>query len=130
MWDTIDMILNILLYALMGLLVVWCLPYYQMTLFACCVIITLVIIRCISVYIPLKITGLWRQHKILSPVIIWGGLRGGLALALVLSLPEHVPHRDIILFITCATVCFSVIIQGLSVRPLIRKLRKILETSL
>lgn len=130
MWDTIDMILNILLYALMGLLVVWCAPYYQMTLFACCVIITLIIIRCISVYIPLKITGLWRQHKILSPVIIWGGLRGGLALALVLSLPAHIPHRDIILFITCATVCFSVIIQGLSVRPLIRKLRKILETSL
>lgn len=55
-------------------------------------------------------------------VMFWGGLRGALALALALGLPETLPGRDSILATTFAVVLFSVIVQGLTVTPLLRRL--------
>ena len=54
-------------------------------------------------------------------VLFWGGLRGALALALSLSLPEDLPRRDVIVVITFAVVAFSVFAQGLTITPLMRK---------
>jgi CPA1 family monovalent cation:H+ antiporter len=53
-------------------------------------------------------------------VLFWGGLRGALALALALSLPEDFPQRDVIVVITFAVVAFSVFAQGLTITPLPR----------
>ncbi len=58
-------------------------------------------------------------------VLFWGGLRGALALALSLSLPEDLPQRDVIVVITFAVVAFSVFVQGLTITPLLRRLRQI-----
>jgi CPA1 family monovalent cation:H+ antiporter len=58
-------------------------------------------------------------------VLFWGGLRGALALALSLSLPEDLPRRDVIVVITFAVVAFSVFAQGLTITPLMRKLGQI-----
>jgi monovalent cation:H+ antiporter, CPA1 family len=55
-------------------------------------------------------------------VLFWGGLRGALALALALSLPEDLPRRDVIVVITFAVVAFSVFAQGLTITPLLRRL--------
>ena len=55
-------------------------------------------------------------------VLFWGGLRGALALALALSLPEHLPHQNAIVVITFAVVAFSVFAQGLTITPLLRRL--------
>ena len=55
-------------------------------------------------------------------VLFWGGLRGALALALALALPEDLPRRDVIVVITFAVVAFSVFAQGLSITPLLRRL--------
>jgi monovalent cation:H+ antiporter, CPA1 family len=55
-------------------------------------------------------------------VLFWGGLRGALALALALSLPEALPHHDVIIVITFAVVAFSVFAQGLTITPLLRRL--------
>ena len=55
-------------------------------------------------------------------VLFWGGLRGALALALALSLPEELPQRDVIVVITFAVVAFSVFAQGLTITPLLRSL--------
>jgi monovalent cation:H+ antiporter, CPA1 family len=55
-------------------------------------------------------------------VLFWGGLRGALALALALSLPEDLPRRDVIVVITFAVVAFSVFAQGLTITPLLRGL--------
>jgi monovalent cation:H+ antiporter, CPA1 family len=55
-------------------------------------------------------------------VLFWGGLRGALALALSLSLPEDLPRRDVIVVITFAVVAFSVFVQGLTMAPLLRRL--------
>jgi len=58
-------------------------------------------------------------------VLFWGGLRGALALALSLSLPENLPRRDLIVVITFAVVAFSVFAQGLTITPLLRRLGQI-----
>ena len=53
-------------------------------------------------------------------VLFWGGLRGALALALVLSLPPATPHRDAIVTVTFAVVAFTLIVPGLTITPLLR----------
>ena len=81
--------------------------------------------RILSVYtiVPLSnllstpISFVW-QH-----VLVWGGLRGALSLALALSLDSAFPYRDEILNLTFGVVVFSILIQGLSIKPLLRKLR-------
>ncbi len=59
--------------------------------------------------------GLQQQHA-----LVWGGLRGALALALVNSIPESSPWRHPIIAVTVAVVAFSIVIQGLTCRPLLR----------
>jgi len=61
-----------------------------------------------------------RQH-----VLFWGGLRGALSLALVLGLPAALPERESIITVTFAVVAFSVIVQGLTVTPLLKKLGEV-----
>ena len=56
-------------------------------------------------------------------ILFWGGLRGALALALVLGLPESIPHRQEILTVTFGVVAFSVIVQGLTITPLLKRLK-------
>lgn len=55
-------------------------------------------------------------------VLFWGGLRGALALALALGLPEQTPHRNEIVMLCFAVVGFSVVVQGLTMPPLLRRL--------
>jgi CPA1 family monovalent cation:H+ antiporter len=58
-------------------------------------------------------------------ILFWGGLRGALALALALALPEHLAHHDAIVTLTFAVVAFSVFAQGLTITPLLRRLGQI-----
>ncbi len=55
-------------------------------------------------------------------VLFWGGLRGALALALALGLPLEVPQREEIITISFAVVAFSVFVQSLTIKPLLRYL--------
>jgi CPA1 family monovalent cation:H+ antiporter len=83
--------------------------------------------RAIAIYPPCAVFAKSRlqvdsrhQH-----VLFWGGLRGALALALALSLPDDLPHQNEIIAITFAVVAFSVFVQGLTITPLLRCLRQI-----
>jgi len=58
-------------------------------------------------------------------ILLWGGLRGAVALALALGLPPEVPHRERILIISFAVVAFSVFAQGLTMAPLLRRMGEI-----
>jgi len=53
-------------------------------------------------------------------VLVWGGLKGGISVALAMSLPDF-PGRSAVLVATYATVVFSVVVQGLTVGPLVRR---------
>ena len=55
-------------------------------------------------------------------VLIWGGLRGGLTIALVLALPATVPHRETLLAMAFGVVLFTLIVQDLTLPPLLRRL--------
>ena len=59
-------------------------------------------------------------------VLVWGGLRGALALALALAVPESVPERGAIVVAAFAVVAFSIFVQGLTMKPLMRALKLIL----
>jgi CPA1 family monovalent cation:H+ antiporter len=58
-------------------------------------------------------------------VLFWGGLRGALALALALGLPADFPQRDSVVTVTFGVVAFSIFAQGLTMTPLLRRLRQL-----
>jgi len=57
-----------------------------------------------------------------SAVLTWGGLRGGLSMVLALALPRDFPHRELLVTMTFGVVILSILLQGLSMGPLLRKL--------
>jgi CPA1 family monovalent cation:H+ antiporter len=93
--------------------------------FAAVVAIAVVILgRAAAVY-PFCLLFSWsslRVSRTHQHVLFWGGLRGALALALVLGLPESIPGRDEIVRVSFAVVAFSIFVQGLTVGPLLRRL--------
>jgi monovalent cation:H+ antiporter, CPA1 family len=62
-------------------------------------------------------------------VIFWGGLRGAVALAAALSLPAEFPHRAQLLAMTYGAVLFTLLVQGLTIAPVVRRLGLLDETS-
>jgi len=60
-------------------------------------------------------------------ILTWGGLRGGVSVALALSIPAHppggvaLPEREVVLAITYAVVVISIVVQGLTIGPLLRR---------
>ena len=62
-------------------------------------------------------------------ILFWGGLRGALALALALGLPDDIPHREQIITAAFGVVAFSIFVQGLTITPLLRRLGELPSTS-
>lgn len=119
-WELIDEILNAMLFVLIGLEVL-VLTFNTEYLIAGLIMIPVVLlIRFISVGIPVSIMKL---RKSFTPKIIriltWGGLRGGISIALVLTLPAG-EHREALLLITYVIVIFSILVQGLTVGKLVK----------
>ena len=121
-WELIDEILNVILFALIGLEML-IIPFEGQWLMAGIVLIPVVIgIRVVSVGLPVSIIRLRAQlAPHLVKILAWGGLRGGISVALALSLPAG-EYRDLIVFLTYVIVVFSIIVQGLTIGPFIRKL--------
>jgi NhaP-type Na+/H+ or K+/H+ antiporter len=81
--------------------------------------------RALSVYVLVPVSNALTEKISLrwQHVIVWGGLRGALALALALSLDNTFPDRTRVLDLTFGVVVFSILVQGLTVKPLLRVLR-------
>ena len=118
-WELLDEILNAVLFVLIGLEILVLTISAQYLLAALMLIPVVVLSRFICVAIPVSLLRLRREF---SPnaitIMTWGGLRGGISVALALSLPTG-PERDIILTITYAVVIFSISVQGLTIGKLI-----------
>lgn len=119
-WELVDEILNAVLFVLIGLevLILEFAPNYLLAGGLAIVIVLLG--RFISVSLPVT---LMRKTRDFSPHVIkiltWGGLRGGISVALALSLPAG-PEREVILAITYCVVIFSILVQGLTIGHLIK----------
>ncbi len=114
-WELIDEFLNAVLFVLMGLEVV-ILDMEPGVPWAAAIAIPLVLLaRLVSVAGPVAFFPSGRRlPRGAAVVLTWSGLRGGISVALALSLPES-PFRDKLIMITYIIVCFSIIVQGLSV---------------
>ncbi len=120
-WELVDMLLNALLFVLIGLelLVI----SFQMDYITAGVIsIFLVLLaRYLSLLIPVKLFS--KKLEFLphtTKIMTWGGLRGGISIALALSIPEEM-NRELFLTVTYVVVVFSIIVQGLTIGKLATK---------
>ena len=119
-WTLIDEMLNSVLFLLIGLEVL-VLRFEPAFGWLMALAVPLVLIaRLIAVSGPVLLLGIVRKFaRGTIPVLTWGGLRGGISLALALSLPE-VAEKSALLAATYAVVLFTLIVQGLSLRAVIK----------
>jgi Na+:H+ antiporter len=124
-WDVIALICNSLLFLLVGLSVDISQLYSHID--SICIAILLVLIgRAAGVYsmVPatIKIFKLPNVSMGERHIMWWGGLKGGLAIAIVLSIPDTMPGRETLLYVTLGVVLFSLLINASTIRPLMKKL--------
>ena len=123
-WEIIDELLNLILFFLLGAELIILDIALNKLLIIILIIPTVLFARITSVYLPIKAFGLIKnQIPYTTRLLTWGGLRGGLAIALALSLPNS-NDKSLILALTYSVVFFSIIIQGTTVKKIVYKMKK------
>jgi CPA1 family monovalent cation:H+ antiporter len=120
-WELVDAMLNSVLFVLIGLQFV-VIPFSgSMAVAAPMTVAITLLARWLSVGLPSVVfapvfglpSGAWK-------ILTWGGLRGGISVALALSLPPG-PYRELVLTLTYSVVVFSILVQGLSMSRVVRR---------
>ncbi len=131
-WEMIDHSLNYLLFLLIGLSTLLVDFTFIGGVLMLAAIPICLLARYISLWIPYQVLKRFRTYNPYTlKIMTWGGLRGGLALAMALSVPAgaavvsssegNLDVRDLILLMTYAVVTFSILVQGSTVEPMIKK---------
>jgi CPA1 family monovalent cation:H+ antiporter len=120
-WELLDEILNAVLFVLIGLEMIVLTFQAEYWLAAGLAIPTVLAARCVSVFMPATVMRVRKESTPhLVKIMTWGGLRGGISVALALSLPTG-GERELILTMTYAVVVFSILVQGLTVPWVVRR---------
>lgn len=120
-WELLDEILNAVLFVLLGLEIVL-IVFDMQTLAAAAMAIAIALLaRLLAVGVPVAaLPRVFRLPAGAWKVLTWGGLRGGISVALVLSLPAG-PQRELLLALTYAVVVFSILVQGLTIKRVVMR---------
>lgn len=144
-WSTLIFFLNGILFISIGmqfqsfLKMVDYIPTSDLILFSILTILTLIILRIVWVSATSYLTYLLKRKRLGSKkydtlfqetcIVSWSGMRGLVSLALAIALPEMIsatsafPYRSLIIFLTLMTILFTLLVQGLTLPPLIRRLK-------
>lgn len=123
-WELVDVLLNTVLFVMLGMEML-VLNFETNYVIAGLIAVPLVLLsRYLSLWLPIKFFAKKLQFvKHTNLIMTWGGLRGGISIALALSLTKDM-HRELFLVITYIIVVVSIIGQGLTVGPIIKRLSK------
>ncbi|WP_199187082.1 MULTISPECIES: sodium:proton antiporter [unclassified Photobacterium] len=134
LWELVDEILNAVLFLLIGFVMIT-FSFHRIDIIAVIIAIPLVLL---SRYLSIRLSYIgftrYRQYNPESvKILTWGGLRGGLALAMAMAIPAHiylpshpdVSVKEIIVLMTYAIVIFSILIQGSTITPMIMKAKAV-----
>ena len=123
-WKLIDEILNAVLFLLIGIEVLTVAFSLDALIAGLLSIVLSLLARLTSVAVPILILRPFRDFsRGIVPIMTWGGLKGGISVALALSLPDN-EYKPIILTATYVVVVFSIIVQGLTIAPLAKRLSR------
>ncbi|WP_342645377.1 sodium:proton antiporter [Mucilaginibacter sp. CSA2-8R] len=123
-WELIDEILNAVLFLLIGFEVLVIKVNMTLLLIGGIAILVVLLARFFSVILPVGLLRRWvkfEDHAV--PILTWGGLRGGISVALALSLSSKM-YRDEFVLITYVVVVFSILVQGLTISKVAKKLQQ------
>ncbi|HCQ24608.1 MAG TPA: sodium:proton antiporter, partial [Flavobacteriaceae bacterium] len=122
-WHLLDETLNAILFILIGLEIIIVAEGFKFSylIVSLITILVVVIARWIGVSVPIAILSIWKKfEKKTALIITWGGLRGGLSVALALNLPDSMGSgKSLILILTYAVVLFTILGQGLTLKKLV-----------
>ena len=123
-WHLLDETLNAILFILIGLEIIPILQNFALgyVFIIIMVIIIVVVSRGIGVFLPITLLSIKKQFEEKTALIItWGGLRGGLSVALALNLPDSIGEgKDLILILTYSVVLFTILVQGLTLKKIVK----------
>lgn len=118
-WEMIDEILNAMLFLIIGLELLLIPDIHQFWIIGFSSILIVLVSRYLSIWIPMwVIPDIGRFDAKTMAVMVWGGLRGGVSIALALTMDPHL-NQNLFLSITYYVVVFSIVVQGLSIGKLI-----------
>ena len=123
-WHLLDETLNAVLFILIGLEIITIFESFRMAYISISliVIVLVVVSRGIGVSLPIAFLSLFMKfEKKTALIITWGGLRGGLSVALALNLPDEIGEgKPLILFMTYVIVLFTILVQGLTLKKIVK----------
>ena len=123
-WHLLDETLNAMLFILIGLEIIPIFKNFDSSylLISLITIALVVVSRGIGVWTPIKFLSFFKTfEKNTALIITWGGLRGGLSIALALNLPDNIGEgKNLILFLTYMVVLFTILVQGLTLKKIVK----------
>ncbi|WP_431133369.1 cation:proton antiporter [Psychroserpens mesophilus] len=123
-WELLDVLLNTILFVMIGMEMLVLTFSFEYILAGLIAVPLVLLSRYVSLWMPIKFFDKKLEFvKHTNLIMTWGGLRGGISIALALSLTQDM-HRELFLVVTYIIVVFSIIGQGLTVEPIIKRLSR------
>jgi CPA1 family monovalent cation:H+ antiporter len=126
-WELIDEILNAMLFLIIGFELLIIPDIHQYWLIGCIGIGVVLLARFFSVWLPIRyVPNIGKFDRKTIMILVWGGLRGGVSVALALSLDPSI-HQNLFVSITYYVVVFSVVVQGLTIGKFMSMQKKVVK---